>query len=137
MAPFPGLPLVHGFVCASVGVLARPALSSVLWTPSTIVQVASELPKLQISLLLGAWFGFLSIVALTLLLVPIVIIAWTTALVIQFLFGKGFGHPRRFIQDGHQMAIEICRHTIVNILQEGRVVGLVAGVFCFFTLKKI
>lgn len=115
-------------LCALLLFLVHSALSS--------LQIASQWTKFQISLLLGVGVAIFSIVSCTLFLIPMLIITWTTALVIQFLFGKSLRQTHRFIQDGNRMAMEIFHHSLVNILQEGKVAGVVAGTVCFFSLNK-
>lgn len=131
------VPWVGSMTCSFLLNLVKPAQSSVIWRPLMAFEVGDDWSTWHFSLLFGALLGLCFMVAFICVLIPILIITWTTVLVIWFLFGKGLRKPHSFVMDGHQMAMEMCQNAVVNVLREGRVVVVIASSLCFFALKTL
>lgn len=96
---------------------------------------------LQHSLLLGSELGVLAMIAFLTFLVPTLIMTWITALVFQYLFGRGlFGRRKGLVQEGYQIAKDITWMAIKSMLKKANVAATVVVVFavlvCGFNNSK-
>ncbi|KAF5481293.1 hypothetical protein F2P56_001958 [Juglans regia] len=94
---------------------------------------ASRWPALYASVLLGAVFGLLSMVAALAVLVPATLVTWITIMVLLTFFGK----PRTtLVVEGRKITREIVSFVIKILLKEGNVVAAVCAVLGYFALVK-
>lgn len=94
---------------------------------------ASRWPALYASVLLGAVFGVLSMVAALAVLVPATLVTWITVMVLLAFFGK----PRRaLVMEGTKITREIVGFVLKILLKEGNVVAAVCAVLGYFALVK-
>lgn len=85
------------------------------------------------SVLLGAVFGFLSMVAALAVAVPANLVIWITVLVLLTFFGK----PRRaLVIEGRKITREIVGCVLKILLKEGNVVAAVCAVLGYFALVR-
>ncbi|KAG8641389.1 uncharacterized protein LOC122721452 [Manihot esculenta] len=90
-------------------------------------------PALYASVLLGAVFGFLSMVAALAVAVPATLVIWITVLVLLTFFGK----PRRaLVIEGRKITREIVGCVLKILLKEGNVVAAVCAVLGYFALVR-
>lgn len=90
-------------------------------------------PALYASVLLGAVFGFLSMVAALAVAVPATLVIWITVLVLLTFFGK----PRRaLVIEGRKITREIVGCVFKILLKEGNVVAAVCAVLGYFALVR-
>ncbi|KAB5530066.1 hypothetical protein DKX38_020147 [Salix brachista] len=94
---------------------------------------ASEWPALYASVLLGAVFGLLSMVAALAVAVPATLVIWITVVVMLTFFGK----PRRvLVVEGRKITKEIIGFVFKILLREGNAVAAVAAVLGYFVLFR-
>ncbi|BBN17629.1 hypothetical protein MPTK1_7g15890 [Marchantia polymorpha subsp. ruderalis] len=95
---------------------------------------ASEWTLLHNSVILGTEVGLLAMVALITFLVPALIMTWITALVFEYMFGRGlFGRPQRLIEDGSMIARDISWMAFKSVVKEGNVVAVIVVIICMLT----
>lgn len=100
---------------------AQPSSSSSGW------------PALYASVLLGAVFGLLSMVAALAVIVPATLVTWITVVVLLAFFGK----PRRaLVVEGSKITKEIVGFVLKILLKEGNVVAAVCAVLGYFALVR-
>ncbi|KAL3754622.1 hypothetical protein ACJRO7_001814 [Eucalyptus globulus] len=111
------------------------SLKSILaWYQSQANQhPSSGWPALYASVLLGAVFGVLSMVAALAVAIPATLVTWITVVVLLAFFGK----PKRtLVHEGSKMTKEIVGMVGKVLLKEGNVVAAVCAVVGYFALVK-
>ncbi|XP_059451794.1 uncharacterized protein LOC132182536 isoform X1 [Corylus avellana] len=94
---------------------------------------ASGWPAIYASVLLGAVFGLLSMVAALAVLVPATLVTWITVVVLLAFFGK----PRKaLVVEGRKITREIVGFVLKILLKEGNVVAAVCAVLGYFALVR-
>ncbi|KAJ7981470.1 Pyrroline-5-carboxylate reductase [Quillaja saponaria] len=94
---------------------------------------SSGWPALYASVLLGAVFGVLSMIAALAVLIPAILVTWITVVVLLAFFGK----PRRtLVVEGRKITREIFGFVIRILLKEGNVVAAICAVLGYFALVK-
>ncbi|CAK7322459.1 unnamed protein product [Dovyalis caffra] len=94
---------------------------------------ASGWPALYASVLLGAVFGFLSMVAALAVAVPATLVIWITVVVMLTFFGK----PRRtLVIEGRKITKEIIGFVFKIVLKEGNAVAAVCAILGYFALVR-
>ncbi|KAI9176243.1 hypothetical protein LWI28_000323 [Acer negundo] len=94
---------------------------------------SSGWPALYASVLLGAVFGVLSMVAALAVAVPATLVIWITVVVLLAFFGK----PRTtLVIEGRKITTEIVGFVFKILLKEGNVVAAVCAVLGYFALVK-
>ncbi|GLT64193.1 hypothetical protein SLA2020_367010 [Shorea laevis] len=94
---------------------------------------ASGWPALYASVLLGAVFGLLSMVAALAVLVPATLVTWITIVVLLAFFGK----PRRvLVVEGRKITREIVGCVLKILLTEGNLVAAICAVLGYFALVR-
>ncbi|KAE8075941.1 hypothetical protein FH972_014621 [Carpinus fangiana] len=94
---------------------------------------ASGWPAIYASVLLGAVFGLLSMVAALAVLVPATLVTWITVVVLLAFFGK----PRRaLVVEGRKITREIVGFVLKILLKEGNIVAAVCAVLGYFALVR-
>lgn len=94
---------------------------------------SSGWPALYASVLLGALFGVLSMVAALAVMVPATLVTWITIVVLLAFFGK----PRRaLVVEGRKITREIVGFVIKILLKEGNLVAAVCAVLGYFALVR-
>ena len=96
-----------------------------LWKLTIYTQ---SLSPLDLSLVVGSDIGAVSAVVFLILLIPRMIITWTTALIFRFIFDRKLHRDQTLVENGKKMAREISIITISNALQGGEIAGLIASV---------
>ncbi|KAJ4823105.1 hypothetical protein Tsubulata_017604 [Turnera subulata] len=90
-------------------------------------------PALYASVLLGAVFGLLSMVAALAVAVPATLVIWITIVVLLAFFGK----PRRvLVVEGRKITKEIVGCVFKILLKEGNFVAAVCAVLGYFVLVR-
>ncbi|KAJ7948323.1 Pyrroline-5-carboxylate reductase [Quillaja saponaria] len=90
-------------------------------------------PALYASVLLGAVFGVLSMIAALAVMVPSILVTWITVVVLLAFCGK----PRRvLVVEGRKITREIFGFVIKILLKEGNVVAAVCAVLGYFALVR-
>ncbi|XP_022148023.1 uncharacterized protein LOC111016811 [Momordica charantia] len=90
-------------------------------------------PAIYASLLLGAVFGVLSMVAALAVMVPATLVTWITIVVLLYFFGK----PRRaLVVEGRKITREIFGVVLRILLKEGNVVAAVCALLGYFALFR-
>ncbi|KAM4093414.1 hypothetical protein ACB094_06G114300 [Castanea mollissima] len=90
-------------------------------------------PALYASVLLGAVFGMLSMVAALAVMVPATLVTWITVMVLLTFFGK----PKRdLVVEGRMITKEIVGFLLKILLKEGNVVAAVCAVLGYFALVR-
>ncbi|OWM91039.1 uncharacterized protein LOC116206317 [Punica granatum] len=90
-------------------------------------------PAVYASVMLGAVFGLLSMVAALAVAVPAMLVTWITVVVLLAFFGK----PRRtLVVEGRKITREIVGFVCKILLKEGNVVAAVCAVVGYFALVK-
>ncbi|QCE09673.1 uncharacterized protein LOC114184068 [Vigna unguiculata] len=90
-------------------------------------------PALSASLLLGAVFGVLSMVAAFAVVVPAVLVTWIAIVVLLAFFGK----PKRtLVVEGRKITREIFSFVVKVLLKEGNIVAAVCAVLGYFVLGR-
>jgi hypothetical protein len=97
----------------------------ILWK---IAMYTQNLSPLDLSLLVGSDIGAISAISFLILLIPRMIITWTTALIFEFVFDRKLQRDQKMIENGKKMAREISITMISNALQGGEIAGFVASV---------
>ncbi|XP_024524986.1 uncharacterized protein LOC112344443 [Selaginella moellendorffii] len=82
---------------------------------------------LQLSCFLGIEIGLLTIFALFILLIPAMILTWTTALLFDYACSRGLARRQLLIQDGNQLAREIVFGTLKSIVREGNFIAVLVA----------
>lgn len=94
---------------------------------------ASGWPALYASVLLGAVFGLLSMIAALAVMVPATLVTWITIVVLLAFFGK----PRRaLVVEGRKITKEIFGFVLKIVLKEGNIVAAVCAVLGYFALVR-
>ncbi|XP_075668982.1 uncharacterized protein LOC142638804 [Castanea sativa] len=94
---------------------------------------SSGWPALYASVLLGAVFGMLSMVAALAVMVPATLVTWITVMVLLTFFGK----PKRdLVVEGRMITKEIVGFLLKILLKEGNVVAAVCAVLGYFALVR-
>lgn len=94
---------------------------------------SSGWPALYASVLLGAVFGLLSMVAALAVAVPATLVIWITVLVLLAFFGK----PRTsLVIEGRKITKEIIGFVFKILLKEGNAVAAVCAVLGYFALVR-
>uniref|UniRef100_A0A7N2MD37 Uncharacterized protein n=1 Tax=Quercus lobata TaxID=97700 RepID=A0A7N2MD37_QUELO len=94
---------------------------------------SSGWPALYASVLLGAVFGMLSMVAALAVMVPATLVTWITIIVLLTFFGK----PKRdLVVEGRMITKEIVGFLLKILLKEGNVVAAVCAVLGYFALVR-
>ncbi|KAL9342564.1 hypothetical protein Peur_065889 [Populus x canadensis] len=94
---------------------------------------ASGWPALYASVLLGAVFGLLSMVAALAVAVPATLVIWITVVVMLTFFGK----PRRvLVVEGRKITKEIIGFVFKTLLKEGNAVAAVCAVLGYFVIFR-
>ncbi|KAK9222145.1 hypothetical protein WN944_010577 [Citrus x changshan-huyou] len=95
---------------------------------------SSGWPALYASVLLGAVFGLLSMVAALAVAVPATLVIWITVLVLLAFFGK----PRTsLVIEGRKITKEIIGFVFKILLKEGNAVAAVCAVLGYFALVNL
>ncbi|KAL5573501.1 hypothetical protein UlMin_023098 [Ulmus minor] len=90
-------------------------------------------PALYASVLLGAVFGVLSMVAALAVMIPATLVTWIAIVVLLAFFGK----PRRtLVIEGRKITREIFGFVFKILLKEGNVVAAVCAVLGYFALVR-
>ncbi|KAK8627233.1 hypothetical protein V6N13_134852 [Hibiscus sabdariffa] len=90
-------------------------------------------PALYASVLVGAVFGLLSMVAALAVAVPATLVTWITIVVLLAFFGK----PRRaLVLEGRKITREIASFVFKILLKEGNLVAAVCAVLGYFALVR-
>ncbi|XP_039019855.1 uncharacterized protein LOC120151490 isoform X2 [Hibiscus syriacus] len=94
---------------------------------------SSVWPALYASVLLGAVFGVLSMVAALTVVVPATLVTWITIVVLLAFFGK----PKRtLVLEGRKITREIAGFVFKILLKEGNLVAAVCAVLGYFALFR-
>ncbi|KAG7022922.1 hypothetical protein SDJN02_16658, partial [Cucurbita argyrosperma subsp. argyrosperma] len=114
-------------------------LASILSWYKSQVEVSSSSsssfgwPAIYASLLLGAVFGVLSMVAALAVMVPATLVTWITIVVLLYFFGK----PKRaLVVEGRKITKEIFGVVAKILLKEGNLVAAVCAVLGYFALFR-
>ncbi|XP_021681566.1 uncharacterized protein LOC110665664 [Hevea brasiliensis] len=98
-----------------------------------VTSASSGWPALYASVLLGAVFGLLSMVAALAVAVPATLVIWISVVVLLAFFGK----PRRaLVIEGRKITREILGFVFKILLKEGNVVAAVCAVLGYFALVR-
>lgn len=90
-------------------------------------------PALYASVLLGAVFGLLSMIAALAVAVPATMVTWITVVVLLAFFGK----PKRtLVLEGRKITGEIASCVFKTLLKEGNLVAAVCAVLGYFALVR-
>ncbi|XP_015900969.2 uncharacterized protein LOC107434069 [Ziziphus jujuba] len=101
--------------------------------PSSSSSSSYGWPALYASVLLGAVFGLLSMVAALAVMVPATLVTWIAIVVLLAFFGK----PRRaLVVEGRKITREIVGFVIKILLKEGNLVAAVCAVLGYFALVR-
>ena len=94
---------------------------------------SSSLPALYASVLLGAVFGVLSMVAALAVVVPATMVTWISIVVLLAFFGK----PRTdLVVEGRKITREIVGFVIKILLKEGNIVAALCAILGYFALVR-
>ncbi|XP_042519396.1 uncharacterized protein LOC122093181 [Macadamia integrifolia] len=128
--------LVYGLLFSSSWNLLRSILSWYYATISSSSPSSSSAfgwPALYASVLCGAVFGLLSMVAALAVAVPATLVTWITVLVLLTFCGK----PRRsLVIEGRKITADIVGFAIKIVLREGNMVAAVCAVLGYFALVR-
>ncbi|XP_022764122.1 uncharacterized protein LOC111309315 isoform X2 [Durio zibethinus] len=94
---------------------------------------SSGWPALYASVLLGALFGLLSMVAALAVAVPAILVTWITVVVLLAFFGK---RKRTLVLEGRKITREIAGFVFKILLKEGNLVAAVCAVLGYFALVR-
>ncbi|KAG8642461.1 uncharacterized protein LOC110607204 [Manihot esculenta] len=98
-----------------------------------VTSASSGWPALYASVLLGAVFGILSMIAALAVAVPATLVIWITVVVLLAFCGK----PRRaLVIEGRKITREIIGSVFKILLKEGNVVAAVCAVLGYFALVR-
>uniref|UniRef100_A0A1J3JCU4 Pyrroline-5-carboxylate reductase n=1 Tax=Noccaea caerulescens TaxID=107243 RepID=A0A1J3JCU4_NOCCA len=93
----------------------------------------SRLPAVYASVVLGAVFGAMSMVAATTIAVPAMMVIWISVVVLLAFFGK----PRRvLVTEGRKITREVVGFVFKVLLKEGNVVATICAVLAYFLLIR-
>ncbi|VVB07133.1 unnamed protein product [Arabis nemorensis] len=93
----------------------------------------SRLPAVYASVVLGAVFGAMSMVAATAVAVPAVMVIWISVVVLLAFFGK----PRRvLVVEGRKITRDVVGFVFKVLLKEGNVVAAFCAVLAYFLLIR-
>ncbi|KAL2612133.1 hypothetical protein R1flu_023825 [Riccia fluitans] len=105
-----------------------------IWSFRGLPTSASEWSLIHNSVILGTEIGLLAMVALITFLVPALIMTWITALVFEYMFGRGlFGRSQRLIEDGSMIARDISWMAFKSAVKEGNIVAFIVVIVCLLT----
>ncbi|PON84471.1 pyrroline-5-carboxylate reductase [Trema orientale] len=123
--------LVYAIILTSSWNFLKSILS---WYNTQEAQPSSSgWPALYASVLLGAVFGVLSMVAALAVMVPATLVTWIAIVVLLAFFGK----PRRaLVVEGRKITREIAGFVIKILLKEGNLVAAVCAVLGYFALVR-
>ncbi|OMO50445.1 hypothetical protein CCACVL1_30435 [Corchorus capsularis] len=110
------------------------SLKSILsWYQRQAQPSSSGWPALYASVLLGAVFGVLSMIAALAVAVPATLVTWITIVVLLAFFGK----PKRtLVLEGRKITREIAGFVFKILLKEGNLVAAVCAVLGYFALVR-
>ncbi|KDP24120.1 hypothetical protein JCGZ_25777 [Jatropha curcas] len=98
-----------------------------------VTSASSGWPALYASVLLGAVFGLLSMIAALAVAVPATLVIWITIVVLLAFFGK----PRRtLVIEGRKITREIVGFVFKILLKEGNFVAAVCAILGYFALVR-
>ncbi|PON49671.1 pyrroline-5-carboxylate reductase [Parasponia andersonii] len=122
--------LVYAIILTSSWNFLKSILS---WYNTQGQPSSSGWPALYASVLLGAVFGVLSMVAALAVMVPATLVTWIAIVVLLAFFGK----PRRaLVVEGRKITREIGGFVIKILLKEGNLVAAVCAVLGYFALVR-
>lgn len=122
--------LVYAILLASLWNSLKSILS---WYKHQAQPSSSGWPALYASVLLGAVFGVLSMVAALAVAVPATLVTWITVVVLLAFFGK----PKRtLVLEGRKITREIVGSVFKILLKEGNLVAAVCAVLGYFALIR-
>ncbi|RDX58313.1 hypothetical protein CR513_62380, partial [Mucuna pruriens] len=105
--------------------------SMISWYKLQAESSTSWWPALYASVVVGAVFGLLSMVAALVVVVPAVLVTWIAIVVLLAFFGK----PRRtLVVEGRKITTEIFSFVVKVLLKEGNIVAAVCAVLGYFLL---
>ncbi|KAK4792280.1 hypothetical protein SAY86_022715 [Trapa natans] len=90
-------------------------------------------PALYASMMLGAVFGILSMVAALAVAVPAMLVTWITVVVLLTFFGKS---RRSLVVEGRKMTRDIVGFVCKILLKEGNFVAAVCAILGYYALVK-
>lgn len=93
----------------------------------------SRLPAVYASVVLGAMFGAMSMVAATTVAVPAVMVIWISVVVLLAFFGKS---RRVLVVEGRKITREVVGFVFKVLLKEGNVVAVFCAVLAYFLLIR-
>ncbi|XP_010272449.1 PREDICTED: uncharacterized protein LOC104608222 [Nelumbo nucifera] len=130
------LVLVYALLLSSSWNLLRSILS---WYNSNVSSTSSNgagaagWPALYASVLFGALFGLLSMVAALAVAVPATVVTWITVLVLLTFCGK----PRRsLVLEGRKITADITGFAIKVVIREGNIVAAVCALLGYLVLVR-
>nr|KYP53383.1 hypothetical protein KK1_024764 [Cajanus cajan] len=107
--------------------------SMISWYELQAKSSASWWPALYASVVLGAVFGLLSMVAALAVVVPVVVVTWIAIVVLLAFFGK----PKKtLVVEGRKITREIFGFVMRVLLKEGNIVAAVCAVLGYFALGR-
>ncbi|KAF8409263.1 hypothetical protein HHK36_005337 [Tetracentron sinense] len=107
--------------------------STIAWYNANASSSSPEWPALYASVVFGAIFGLLSMVAALAVAVPATIVTWITVLVLLTFRGK----PSRAVAfEGRKITADITRFAFKIVLKEGNIVAAVCAVIGYFALVR-
>lgn len=115
--------------------LVESAGSSVLWRPQIVMQISEDCSLWHFAMRFGAFVGFAFMLLFICVFVPILIVTWTTALVLRCLFGQRIGRRHAFLLDGQHMAMDMILGAAIRVVREGTIMALITGLWCFLSSK--
>ncbi|KAJ9170948.1 hypothetical protein P3X46_019008 [Hevea brasiliensis] len=125
--------LVYAILLSSSWNFLKSVLSWYKEQAQVTSAASSGWPALYASVLLGAVFGLLSMVAALAVAVPATLVIWITVLVLLTFFGK----PRRaLVIEGRKITRDIVGFVFKILLKEGNVVAAVCAVLGYFALFR-
>ncbi|KAJ7560627.1 hypothetical protein O6H91_04G137500 [Diphasiastrum complanatum] len=104
-----------------------------LWRLNVYSRVATERSSWEASIVVGTEVGLLAMAVLLVLLIPRMIMTWTTALVFEFIFGRGHGRQEVIVEDGSKMAVELSISTLKRVVREGNRVAFTVALLCLLS----
>lgn len=101
--------------------------------PSSSSSASYGWPALYASVLLGAVFGLLSMVAALAVMVPATLVTWIAIVVLLAFFGK----PRKaLVVEGRKITREIVGFLFKILLKEGNIVAALCAILGYFALFR-
>ncbi|CAM6129174.1 unnamed protein product [Calypogeia fissa] len=108
-----------------------------LWQQCLLTSGASSWSVVKASVVLGTEVGLFAMAVLLVLMVPRMIVTWTTAVVFKYilsLFVSGKSSSRHeIVREGNKIAKEISWITLTSVVGEGNVVAASVLIVCFTT----